>query len=248
MSTAPRSGPLAGRRIVTTRDRPGVLDEALAALGATVVHVPLLEIVDEPSVDLSPGSARFDDIDWVVVTSQHGAARVAPALAVRDRLRAAAVGTRTAEVLAGGSGRPVDVVPARQTATDLVVAMPEPTPGSDRVLVAQGDLAASDLVDGLRHRGYRVDAVVAYRTRHRDVSVDDRRSVAGADAVVFASGSAVEAWVRTFGSGAPPHVVVIGPTTAAVADSLGVAVTTVAAEHSVDGLVASLLTELTADS
>lgn len=248
MSSAPRSGPFAGRRIVTTRDRPGVLDEALAALGATVVHVPLLEIVDEPSVDLSPDSARFDDIDWVVVTSQHGAARVAPALAVRGRLRTAAVGARTAEVLSGGSGRPVDVVPARQTAADLVVAMPEPTPGSDRVLVAQGDLAASDLVDGLRHRGYRVDAVVAYRTRHRDVSVDERRSVAGADAVVFASGSAVEAWVRALGVGAPPHVVVIGPTTAAVADSLGVAVTAVAAEHSVDGLVASLLTELTADS
>lgn len=248
MSTPPRSGPLTGRRIVTTRDRPGVLDEALTGLGATVVHVSLLEIVDEPSVDLSPGSARFDDVDWVVVTSQHGAARVAPALAARGHLRTAAVGTRTAEVLTARSGRPVDVVPARQTAADLVVAMPDPAPGSDRVLVAQGDLAASDLADGLGRRGYRVAAVVAYRTRHRDVPVDERRSVAGADAVVFASGSAVEAWVRVFGSGTPPHVVVIGPTTAAVADSLGVAVTAVAAEHSVDGIVRTLLTALTGGS
>ncbi len=40
------SGPLSGRTVVVTREQPGELSERLRALGANVVHVPLIEAVE----------------------------------------------------------------------------------------------------------------------------------------------------------------------------------------------------------
>lgn len=230
------TGPLAGRRVATTRDRPGRLDEILARLGATVVHVPLIEVVDAPGDDLAEALDRLAEFDWVIVTSHHGARRVAAAVAHHARLLTAAVGTRTAEELVGLTHRTVTVVPARQTAADLVDAMPDPTDATRRVLVAQADRAEPTLVDGLRDRGFDVRAVVAYETRLRTPTAGERRALAGVDAVAFASGSAARAWAGSLGTWVPPHVVVIGPSTAAVARELGLQVTAVAADHSVEGL------------
>ena len=68
----------------------------------------------------------------------------------------------------------------------------------------------------------------------------DEVAVAGADAVLFASGSAVEHWCRRFGTEAPPIAVAIGPTTAATADRFGLKLSAVATDHSLDGLVTEL--------
>jgi uroporphyrinogen-III synthase len=238
------AGPLAGRRVATTRDRPGQLDELLAGLGATVVHVPLIEIVDAPGEALAAALARLDEVDWVVVTSHHGAVRVAAAVARRPRLLTAAVGTHTAQVLAAGTGREVTVVPARQTAVELVAAMPAPSEGARRVLVAQADRAEPTLVDRLRARGFAVQAVVAYETRLRRPTAAERASLAGVDAVAFASGSAARAWAAAIGTQTPPHVVAIGPTTARAARDVGLQVTAVAADHSVAGLAAAVANTL----
>jgi uroporphyrinogen-III synthase len=68
-------------------------------------------------------------------------------------------------------------------------------------------------------------------------------SAFAADAVAFASGSAVEAWVEAIGTRTPPIVCVIGPTAASAATRSGLKVSAVAADHSVQGL-ARVLTEL----
>ncbi len=240
MSTVAR--PLAGRRIATTRDEPGALDSALAKLGADVVHVPLIEIADpvDGGAALDAALADVGRYDWVVVTSRHGADRVAAAVAGAPAVRTAAVGTRTAAALRAGTGRRVSVVPARHTAADLVAAMPDPD-GGPRVLVALADRAAPTLVDGLRRRGYLVDAVVAYRTRLRRPSAAESAALRSVEAVAFASGSAVEAWVAAVGTWTPPAVAVIGPTTAEVARRAGLPITAVAAEHTIDGLTAAVV-------
>ncbi|MFP5486784.1 MAG: uroporphyrinogen-III synthase [Acidimicrobiia bacterium] len=236
--------PLAGRRVATTRDRPGRLDELLRELGADVVHVPLIEIVDAPGDDLAAELDRLDEFDWLVVTSQHGAARVGVVARGHPRLRTAAVGTRTAEVLGDLTGRAVTVVPARQTAADLVVAMPEPTPDTRRVLVAVADRAEPTLVDGLRGRGYDVRSVVAYVNRLRRPTEAERALLGTVDAVAFASGSAARAWADGIGGWTPPHVVAIGPSTARVAADVGLQVTAIAADHSVEGLAAEVTAAL----
>lgn len=228
--------PLAGRRVATTRDRPGRLDLLLSELGAEVVHVPLIEVVDAPGTGLADSLAELDDVDWVIVTSQHGAARVAAAVAGNPRLRTAAVGTRTAEILTERTGRPVTVVAPRQTAADLVEAMPDARSSGERVLAALADRAEATLVDGLRARGYDVRTVVAYVTRLRTPSASELAALTDVDAVTFASGSAARAWVDAIGTWTPPHVIVIGPSTARVACELGLQVTAESADHSVEGL------------
>ena len=234
--------PLTGRTVATTRDRPGRLDELLAQRGAGVVHVPLIEIADPP--ELPAELSRLDEVDWVVVTSQHGAARVAAAVSSHPLVRTAAVGTRTAEVLEAVTGRRVTVVPDRQTAADLVDAMPDPDPDTCRVLVAQADRAEPTLVDGLRARGYDVRPVVAYVTRLRVPPEAERAALSTVDAVAFASGSAARAWAEAIGTWTPPQVVTIGPSTTRVARELGLQVTVEAADHSVEGLANAVMDAL----
>ncbi|MGA1555337.1 MAG: uroporphyrinogen-III synthase [Ilumatobacteraceae bacterium] len=238
------SAELAGRRIVTTRDAPGPLDARLAELGAAVVHVPMIEIVDPPDDRLPMTLRRLGEFDWVVVSSRHGARRLAPALALHPGVRVAAVGSVTAESL-GTDITPL--VPPRQTAADLVRAFPPPS-ARGRALVVQGDRSDSVVVDGLRALGYDVEAVVAYLTRGAEPTEAHRRSIEGADAVVFASGSAATAWYGAFGDDPSLVVVAIGPTTARVAVAAGLHVDAVAADHSVDGLVDCVRTVLSGNS
>jgi uroporphyrinogen-III synthase len=226
-------GVLAGRRIVTTRDAPGALDERLAVLGAEVVHVPMIEIVDAPGRRASDAIGRIGEFDWVVVSSRHGAVRVAAALARHPEVRAAAVGSVTAALLRSD---PAPLVPERQTAADLVAAFASPGERR-RVLVVQGSRSDTVLVDGLVALGYDVEAVVAYETRSVVPTPAQRLAVTGADAVVVASGSAAVAWVEAFGTEMAIPVVAIGPTTARAAEAAGLRVAAVATDHSVDGLV-----------
>jgi uroporphyrinogen-III synthase len=237
--------PLHGRRVVTTRDEPGELDRLLAAAGADVVHVPLIEIADplDGGAELQAVLQVLDDVDWVVVTSHHGSTRVGAALARHPHVRTAAVGTRSAAELERLAGRPVDVVPARQTASDLLEAMPREGNGQV-VVVANADRADPALAVGLSGLGYRVRPVVAYRTLARRPSAEERSAAVSADAVAFASGSAAQAWHDAIGTETPSVVVAIGPTTAGAARACGLDVTHVAEEHSVEGLVEAVTAAL----
>jgi uroporphyrinogen-III synthase len=232
--------------VVTTRDEPGPLDSLLAAAGADAVHVPLIEIVDPPDagVALRAALAALADASWVVVTSRHGAERVGTAVAGHPRVRLAAVGRATAAVLAARSGRPVDVVPATQSAAGLLAAMPGPERAGDLIVLAQADRADGSLASGLTALGYRVAAVTAYATRTRSPSPAERSAALAADAVVFASGSAATAWVSAIGTDAPPVVVAIGPTTRGAAQAAGLQVTHMATDHNVDGLLAAVTSAL----
>jgi len=235
------SRPLAGRRVVTTRDRRSRLDSLLAVAGADVIHVPLIRI--EPPVDgrLDAALEALDTFDWLVVTSQHGAARVGVAAAAHPGLRLAAVGSATAAVLAETAGRAVDVVPERQTGADLVSAL---AGRSGRALVAQADRADDTIASGLGEHGFVVDAVTAYRTVLRSPTWRERAAIETADGVGFASGSAVDAWVDALGPDTPPVAVAIGPTTTAAAARRGLEITHVAADHDVDGLVEAMTVAL----
>lgn len=228
--------PLRGRTIVTTRARRGHLDRRLAVLGADVVHIPLIETA-EPDDDGAALTSALDELDrfaWIVVTSANGAERVGSRLA-GSGCHLAAVGTWTAKVLTELAGRTVDVVPDRQTALDLAAAMPEPSSG-DRLLLAQADRADPAHADAFRSRGFDVTEVVAYRTVFRTPTGRERDAALGADAVAFASGSAAHAWFEAFGGRTPSVVAAIGPSTAAAAADLGIKVSHVAADHSIDGL------------
>ena len=71
-------GPLAGRRVLVTRDRPGELGRLLAERGAAVIHVPLIETTDPDDGGAARDAAlgNLADHDWLIVTSAVGAERV----------------------------------------------------------------------------------------------------------------------------------------------------------------------------
>ena len=87
-----------------------------------------------------------------------------------------------------------------------------------------------------------MDAVVAYRTVAATVEPAVLARAAAADAIVFTSGSTVRSYVASAGGRAVPATVVcIGPVTAAAALDAGLIPAAVAADHSLDGLVAALV-------
>lgn len=214
------------------------LIERLTALGAEPLVVPLIEIVapTDGGAAIDAALARLADYEWVVVTSPNGAARVASALSAvaRGRPMVAAVGTATAALLP----RPADLVPERQTAEALGAAFPS---GWGRVLIAQAEVTSPAMAEAIAAKGWSVEAVAAYKTEPVKPAASTLLSVLSADAVLFASGSAVRSWVAAFGTQTPAVAVAIGPSTAEVADNLGLKIDAVAADHSVVGLVGALL-------
>lgn len=230
---------LDGCRVVVTRERPGELAALLAARGATVVHVPLIRIVEpvDGGMALRRELERLDTFDWLVVTSAPGAERVAAAATAAPSVRLAAVGTTTAKVLAARAGRDPDVVPTVQRADALVDALLVAAPLAQRFLVVQADRADTMLGAALREGGHDVTTVVAYRT---ELVAPPADVIDGVDALVLASGSAAQAWFDTVGDVAPPIVISIGPTTTRIAEELGLKVTSTAVDHSLDGIVTAL--------
>lgn len=233
---------LRGCTVVVTREQRGELGRLLDESGATVVHVPLIEVVDGDSDVLA--RAWSTEPDWVIVTSAAGSDRVGRELARRPDVRLAAVGTATAQRLEDLAGRPVDLVPQRQWAESLVEEFTRRVTSPCSVLVAQADRAGPTLVDGLRAAGHDVNAVVAYRTLLRRPDDGTLESIGDADAVIFASGSAASGFAEAIGADAshrlPPLVIAIGPTTATAAERAGLTVSHVASDHSLPGVVSTL--------
>lgn len=236
---------LDGCTVVVTREVRGELGQMLADRGAYVVHVPLIEVVDANIEDqLALAAALTTSPDWVIATSMAGADRVA---AVGDlaTTRLAAVGTATARRLAEVVGRPVDLIPRRQLAAVLVDDFVEANQSRQRVVIVQADRAADTLSVGLAAAGHEVSTITGYQTVLRPPDAPDLAVIVAADAVAFASGSAAQGWAEALGDRAigalPAIVVAIGPTTAAVAIESGLKITHVAADHSLAGLVRTLV-------
>lgn len=239
--------PLAGRTVVVTRapEQSSSLVAHLRRAGAEVVAVPtiaLAEPVDGGAL-LRRSAAAVDAHDWVAFTSANAVARFAACLspAGLGGVQVAAVGPATAAALTARGFEP-DLVASRPHAGGLAAAFP-PGPGS--VLLPQAAGASDALAHGLSAKGWTVTAVEAYRTVPVAVSADQVAAAAASDAIAFTSGSTVAGFLDGAGPGAvPPVVACIGPVTAAAAEARGLAVTAVADEPTVAGLVAALVRAL----
>jgi uroporphyrinogen III methyltransferase/synthase len=244
--------PLFGRSVVVTRAREQAseLRVRLESLGAEVLELPAIEIT--PLAFALPDLSTFE---WLVFTSANGvraffdqglepAGLDARALA---RLRVASIGPGTARELTDRGIRP-DLVPERFVAESLLDAFPAPGAPDPRVLLARADVARDVLPEGLRVRGYAVDVLPVYRTvpATPDPALLARVGDGRVDAVTFTSSSTVDNFVAALGRlpDPQPFVVSIGPVTSATATGHGIRVDAEAAEHTIDGLVATLLAAL----
>jgi uroporphyrinogen-III synthase len=262
MTNKNASHPLAGLRVLVTRPVHQSADfiAALRSLGAEPIPFPTIEIV--PLEDTSPldeairriaspssqGGSR-GGYDWLVLTSANGvtawwdrleaAGLDARALA---GLKLAAIGPATAAALRQRSIIP-DLVPEVYTAEGILEAFDRLGPvAGQRFLLARADIARRALAKGLVARGAQVDEIASYRT----VPVSSGPLPPAADIITFTSSSTVQGFVNCLAGRSPAEatqsgrVVCIGPITAATAQELGVPVTAMAEEYTIEGLLAVL--------
>ena len=240
--------PLFGRRVVVTRARAQAssLVDKLTALGAETVELPTIAIGDpaDGGEALRAAAVRLSTYDWVVFTSVNAVERFFACLhdaRAFGAAKVAAVGPGTAAALAA-RGVVADLQPSTAVAEAMVESF---APGSGTVLLPHAAAARPVLAEGLRAKGWQVDVAEAYCTVAAQPSQEALAAAAKADAIAFTSSSTVTSFLDLAGRDAlPPVVACIGPVTAATAVEHGVAVTVVAAEHTVGGLVDALVDAL----
>ena len=217
---------LSGVRVVLTRPEGSSTElfDALLAAGSDVTNVALIRIGPpaDGGVALKRGLGSLSDFEWVIVTSAHGAQAIRSTLDhSHPAPKVAAVGAATADVV----GRSVDFMPSRSTAQGLADEFPR---GSGRVLVVGAQESSIDFSAELAPKGWSVDVVAAYATTSELVDQQDRRSVMGADVVVFASGSAVRSFAEQRLNGPSSRLVALGPSTRRVMVDAGLTVAAMA--------------------
>lgn len=253
---------LSGRRIVLTRSQ-GQNDELtkkLTTLGAEVIELPLIEVQTENNTDVaSEVLAEIGQYEWIFFTSANGVRgffnlflRAFEDIRSIGFMRIAAIGPGTADTIRQYYLK-VDLMPAIATADALVDAIEqEQTLDNIRILVITGNLNKDTLVQRLEEKRAIVDILPVYQTETATVKDDAamhfRRH--GADAIVFASGSAVQSFALQAASlqlehGARhPLVFSIGPTTTQAIRQAGIPLAGEAAEPGVDGLLKVIVDRL----
>jgi uroporphyrinogen III methyltransferase/synthase len=250
--------PLSGKRVLITRTREqsSGLRVALEVLGAEVLELPTLELVDgaSPQVLASVVEALADgEYAWVVFTSSNGVRRFFRAVhdlgrdarAFHDS-KVAVVGPATAEAL-WEFGIRADAMPEQFDGDSLAKALAGHDLARRRVLVARAEAARPELVQLLRARGAEVDEVPLYSSevpRNPDPDILARIESREIDVVTFASSSAVrnlrKMLDRGFEAFEETVVACIGPITAETAERCGLTPRVVPAEHTIPGLVQAL--------
>ena len=259
------SNALTGRRIVVTRAREQSPELAgrLAALGAEVLELPLITIskaIDKHTlVDVL---TEFGSYDWVVFTSANGVRyffeefrRIYDDIRSLGLLRFAAVGDTTAKAIAEHW---IKVECQPKVATGEALADELIATGSldsAKILVVTGNQNREELVRKLEEARAIVDRLQVYQTEKMDLAADpvaaDFRAK-GADAILFASSSAVQSFVDQAtalkpGKGARrPLAGSIGPQTSETMRKHGMPVDFEAKTPSLEALVAALVQKLNA--
>ncbi|HEX2099896.1 MAG TPA: uroporphyrinogen-III synthase, partial [Candidatus Synoicihabitans sp.] len=255
--------PLFGRRIAITRHRDGnsELRSQLEHLGSEVLELPLIRVV--PHVDkqvLFDVLSELGSYDWIVFTSPNGVRvffdqffRIYDEVRNLGLLRFACVGEATAREIKRHHIK-VEVQPETATAAALADALiATGSLDSARIIVVTGNLNRDDLVQRLEAAQAIVDRLPLYQTEKPELAeqpVVESFRQHGADAVLFASSSAVEAFaaqakqLRLEPNAKRPIAGSIGPQTSATMKSLGLPIDFEAASPGIDALIAALVRKL----
>ncbi len=254
---------LSGRRIAVTRAREQASELAakLTALGAEVIELPLITVTkDIDKHMLHDALSELGGYDWIVFTSANGVRyfleefyRIYDDVRSLGLLRFAAVGDTTAKAIRDHHLK-VECQPKIATgealADDLIATG---SLDSAKVLVVSGNLNREELVKKLEDARAIVDRLQVYKTEKTNLSDEpvaaDFRA-RGADAILFASSSAVQSFVDqaralTLEKGAKrPLAGSIGPQTSETMKQVGMPIDFIAKTPSLDALVDALVRKL----
>lgn len=242
-------------KVVITRSRKGNagLAKSLKALGFEPIEMDTIEFL--PPEDWSRVDSSLKDLrsfDWVLFTSATGAEFFAGrmralglALPWTGRPTVAAVGEMTSAALQR-EGIAVDFVPEEYLTK--VMAEQLPTGRGRAVLMLRADISDPEAVATLDGKGFKVTDLAVYRTSSikGEEGASTGHEVTDADAVVFASPSAVEAFAGRLDAAALAALadralaVCIGPVTAAAARRRGFGRVITPKTHTLESLVEEL--------
>jgi uroporphyrinogen-III synthase len=257
---SPTSQPLTGRRIVLTRhsEANSRIGDRLRQLGAHVLDLPLIDV--QPDIDAAAAHdvfAEFGHYEWLVFTSRNGVRyfmecflKVYEDIRSLGFIRIAVVGKGTADALRAYHLKP-DLMPENAVAEDLADAIKaEQSLDNLRVLVITGNRNREVLVERLEKELAIVDTLRVYRTDTPDLAthpVAAQFRDQGADAVVFASSSAVKSFglqadhLRLGPTARVPVLCSFGPVTTQTMRDAGIPVAVQAAKSDVDSMVQALV-------
>ena len=171
------------------------------AQGATVISIPLIEIVDpvDKYASLDSALANLNEYDWIIFTSQNAVLRffsrpLAPAGEALQQ-RVAAVGPKTEQLLRELNVSKVEVA-SEASAQGLLAHLQNFDFAEKRVLFPRAREGKDTLIEGLKRCGANIVYVEAYQTiLPRDFNAAELIKLIKADkidAVHFASPSAVK--------------------------------------------------------
>ncbi|HOO72780.1 MAG TPA: uroporphyrinogen-III C-methyltransferase [Spirochaetota bacterium] len=253
--------PLFGKSIVVTRSREQSSDlvAGLLELGARVIEAPSIKII--PPEDRGPVTRALNNLgayDWIVFTSANGVDyffRYLGEAGLDSRAlagsRVCAIGPGTANRLLG-RGITADLVPARFISSGIIeeLAARDEIKGK-KFLLPRADIAPGDLSRELAEKGAAlVDDITIYCTVREDIPPDSETASLlqnrAVDCVTFTSSSTAKNFASILnGLGVTDfsgfRCAAIGPITAETARGLGFSVDCASEEHSIPGLIRSLI-------
>jgi uroporphyrinogen III methyltransferase/synthase len=251
--------PLFGKRVLITRSRNQAsnLRTMLEKLGAQPVELPSIEIAPlEDYTRLDQAVARLGEFNWVIFASSNSVEAVFDRLYQQGRdartfgkATVGAIGPATAQALSCRGIVP-DFTPSRSVSEEVVTELSDRDWQGQSVLLSGSDIGRDVLAQGLAELGARVERVSAYRTVTPQGASDQARWILeqGIDVVTFTSSSTVRNLLDILDGDKQQLenslIACIGPITARTAQELGLRVDLMADEHTVEGLVQSLVRQL----
>jgi len=249
--------PLFGQAIVLTRDAVGNAELAakLTAKMARAIELPVTRI--KPLTDSSvfvKTLAEINTYGWVIFTSPNGVETFFAALSKLNKdgrifgsAKIAAIGSGTAAKLAH-FGLKADFLPSAFTGKDLAKELIEFTNLRGRkILLLRSQLASDEMPRLLEAAGGVVDNVPIYTHEKNLCDLKPLSEILAAGKVgwlTFASPFAARCFFEQvpadFAKSSGAKVASIGPVTSEQLRKLGVTADTEAAEHTIDGLLASI--------
>ena len=244
--------PLFGKRIVVTRTRQqaGAVSHKLRDLGADVIELPTIRIV-EPHNRMAFGELVQDchTYDWIVFTSPNG---VDAFFTMFDKLyqdarsiggaRIACIGPGTAEKVRARH-LAVDLMPEKDFVAEGLVKAFKDHQNMEHVSVlwVKAEQTREIIASGLTDLGAIVDEAIAYRTvpeNEDNLEALARLTEEGADMITFTSASTVDGFMDLKVE-LPKGIKIasIGPVTSAAIRRHGLKVNVEAKTHSIPGLV-----------
>jgi uroporphyrinogen-III synthase len=257
------SSSLSGKRIAITRAREQASDLAgkLAALGAEIIELPLIHVSKEINKDtLHEVLSELGGYDWIVFTSANGVRfffdefhRIYDDIRSLGLLRFACVGEATAKAILEQHLK-IECQPKIATAEALADELiATGSLDSAKLLVITGNLNRDTLTSKLEAARAIVDQLQVYKTEKTDLSAEPAAAdfrARGADAILFASSSAVQSFadqaaaLKLAKGATRPLAGSIGAQTSETMKKVGIPLDFEAKTPSLDALIEALVKKL----